>query len=228
MQHDFGPDYWEGHWADLAPEGRGTMVDAPANVHTTRELADLDPGATGTALDAGCGAGAEAIWLAGRGWRVTGADFSPTALAHAARRADEAGVADRVTWVEADLCAWAPPRPVDLVTTHYAHPAMPQLAFYARLAGWVAPGGTLLIVGHRHTPHRPGEGRAHDAHAPAGGDGHDGPPEATLIRAADVVALLDPALWDVVTAEEIDGTRLRHDGAEREMHDVVVRAVRRN
>ena len=41
----------------------------------------------GTALDAGCGEGAEATWLASRGWDVTAADISAEALARAAARA---------------------------------------------------------------------------------------------------------------------------------------------
>ena len=102
----------------------------------------------GTALDAGCGAGAEAIWLASRGWQVTAADISSEALARAAERAAAAGGRPCVEWVEADLSVWEPGTRFDLVTTHYAHPAMPQLEFYDRIAEWVAPGGTLLIVGH--------------------------------------------------------------------------------
>ena len=51
-------------------------------------------------------------------------------------------------WVQADLSTWNPDARYDLVTTHYAHPAMPQLEFYDRIASWVAPGGTLLIAGH--------------------------------------------------------------------------------
>lgn len=245
MEYDVDQDYWENHWVEIGGTGRGTMVDAPPNAHTVLELGGLDPRrpdgqSPGTALDAGCGAGAEAIWLAERGWRVTGADFSATALTHAARRAREAGVADAVTWVEADLCTWTPEHPIDLVTTHYAHPEMPQLDFYARIAGWVAPGGTLLIVGHRHTPPRPDDHahnthNTHDAHddGPHTDDAHDddthteSPPPETLVSAAAVTALLDPELWEIVTAEQIDGTRVRHDGTVRPVHDVVVRAVRR-
>ena len=52
---------------------------------------------------------------------------------------------DRVQWVRADLSVWEPESTYDLVTTHYAHPAMPQLDFYDRIASWVTPGGTLLI-----------------------------------------------------------------------------------
>jgi hypothetical protein len=58
--------------------------------------------------------------------------------------------------VEADLTSWEPGRQFELVATSYAHPAMPQLAFYARISGWVAPAGRLLIVGHlrEHEPTR--------------------------------------------------------------------------
>ena len=125
------------------------MGGNPPNPYLAREISGLVPG---TALDAGCGAGAEAIWLASHGWQVTAADISSEALARAAERAAAAGGwPSACEWVEADLSVWEPGTRFDLVTTHYAHPAMPQLEFYDRIAGWVAPGGTLLIVGHLHT-----------------------------------------------------------------------------
>ena len=49
----------------------------------------------GDALDVGCGEGADAIWLAARGWRVTGVDVSVVALERAARHATAQGAADR-------------------------------------------------------------------------------------------------------------------------------------
>ncbi|MEK8108387.1 class I SAM-dependent methyltransferase [Micromonospora sp. M12] len=73
-------------------------------------------------MDAGCGTGAEAIWLASHGWQVTAVDISSEALARAAVRAEGSAVSDRVRWVEADLTTWAPKTRFDLVTTHYAHP----------------------------------------------------------------------------------------------------------
>ncbi|URN08221.1 methyltransferase domain-containing protein [Actinomadura madurae] len=217
MEHEFDKDYWERHWQDES--GPASMAGHSPNPYLAREAGDLVPG---TALDAGCGAGAEAIWLASRGWRVTAADISSAALARAAERAAASGVAsgaangvsERLRWVEADLSVWTPDTRFDLVTTHYAHPAMPQLDFYARIAGWVAPGGTLLIVGHLHR-------HGHDE-----GSGHFPPAEASATAAA-ITARLDRTAWDVVTAEETDRTLTGHGGGETVLHDVVVRAVRR-
>ena len=122
-------------------------------------------------------------------------------------------------WVEADLSTWEPQRPYDLVTTHYAHPAMPQLAFYARLSRWVAPGGTLLVVGHLHSASPDAHGHGHDH-----GHRHEPPPEAASATAAGITALLAAAEWDVVTAVEQE--RTVGDDPAATLHDVVVRATR--
>jgi SAM-dependent methyltransferase len=53
---------------------------------------DASAGPPGNALDAGCGTGAHAIELARRGWRVTGIDAVPLAVARARARAEAAGV----------------------------------------------------------------------------------------------------------------------------------------
>jgi hypothetical protein len=135
-----------------------------------------------------------------------------------------------VVWVEADLSVWQPEERFDLVTTHYAHPAMPQLDFYARVADWVAPGGTLLIVGHLASDAGDASGHGY-GHAQHGGHGagHAGgePPAEASVRASDVAALLGDRGWQVVTADE----RRRTVAGDREesasLYDVVVRAVRR-
>ncbi|XRQ15176.1 SAM-dependent methyltransferase [Actinomadura welshii] len=207
--HAFDKEYWERHWHQGRHDGLGSMDVAPPNPHLALEVGGLVPG---TALDAGCGAGAEAIWLASHGWQVTAADISAEALARAADRAAASGVSDRVRWVEADLGVWEPDARFDLVTTHYAHPAIPQLDFYERIAGWVAPGGTLLIVGHLHSPG-------------AAGHGHQHPAEATATPEA-VAARLDGSDWEIVVAEERHRT-LDHGGGKVELNDVVVRAARR-
>ncbi|MFC4223490.1 class I SAM-dependent methyltransferase [Lysinibacter cavernae] len=180
--HNFDREFWEQHWHERN-EQHGTPNEqaSPANPYLAQETASLTPG---TALDAGCGTGTEAIWLASQGWQVTGADISSTAL-EAARQATvnaaAAGqnVADRLTWVEADLTVWQPEETFDLVVTNYAHPTIPQLEFYSRLADWVSPGGTLLVIGHLHGHGDHGDG-AHADHAGSAlghdshGDSHHG------------------------------------------------------
>ncbi|NUW39829.1 class I SAM-dependent methyltransferase [Nonomuraea rhodomycinica] len=213
MTHAFDKDFWERRWRD---GGAGSMGGNPPNPYLARETGGLTPG---TALDAGCGGGAEAIWLAARGWHVTAADISSEALARAAARAAASGAGgaggagERLRWVEADLRVWSPDERFDLVMTHYAHPAMPQLEFYDRIAGWVAPGGTLLIVGHLDIPGSTGHG-------------HHPPAEASATAAA-VTARLDGAAWEIVTAEEHHRTLTGRGDRAVPLHDVVVRATRR-
>lgn len=206
MTHDFDQDYWDRHWhqahADTSPPGE--------NPYVRGEISSLAPS---TALDAGCGTGAEAIWLASRGWEVTAVDIAAEALARAAERAASSEAAGRVRWVEADLTSWSPGRRFELVMTHYAHPAMPQLAFYDRIADWVAPGGTLLIVGHLHAS-------GADEH------GHEPPAEAS-VTLTDITAGLHRTGWEIVTAESHDRMVTTPDGRAVPLHDVVVRAIRR-
>lgn len=207
----FDKDYWEAHWA--RGEGRDDDQWIPPNPHLEAELDELTPG---TALDAGCGEGAEAIWLATRGWRVTAVDISAAALDRVAARRGPA--AERVDWVEADLSTWQPDGRFDLVTTFYAHPTIPQLAFYERIADWVAPGGTLLIVGHLDAP-----GHDHEH----GSDHRSEPLAKASVTAENVTAVLDLTLWQVVTAEEKERALAHGNGRTTHLRDVVVRATRR-
>ncbi|MGY1638819.1 class I SAM-dependent methyltransferase [Geodermatophilus sp. SYSU D00742] len=154
----------------------------------------------GTALDAGCGEGADALWLAERGWRVTAVDFSAVALERAAAHARARGLDDRITWLHADLDAWTPAAGgADLVTAHYLHSrGADRPALFARLAGAVAPGGTLLVVGHLLGGDHPRGGHHHEH---PGTPGHD--PDL-LYTAEEVAAVLDPAQWRDVVAETRD------------------------
>ena len=106
------------------------------------EAADLSPG---QALDLGCGEGGDALWLAGRGWLVTAVDISRVALERAAAAASET----KVCWTHGDITVSPPPAGAfDLVSAlYFPLPRSAPAALQSLLAA-VAPGGTLLVVGH--------------------------------------------------------------------------------
>ncbi len=109
---------------------------------------ELEHVAPGRALDLGCGEGRNAVWLAARGWRVTGVDFSRVALEKAQLLAGDRGV--EVEWVEADVRTWRPDEAAyDLVIVCYLHlQAEERRQAFAHAAAGLAPGGTFLVVGH--------------------------------------------------------------------------------
>ena len=184
----FDRDFWEQRWAQVLRDHADQVAGRPPNAYVTAELADLSPG---RALDAGCGHGAETIWLAARGWQVTGVDFSATALGMAASTAESIGadVAERIEWVEGDLGTWAPAeRAFDLVVCLYVHVEGSVTDLVRRLASGVAPDGSLFVVGH--LPVDPTTGRP----SPAAGQ--------VQVTVADAVDALDAQEWEVVLAEE--------------------------
>jgi SAM-dependent methyltransferase len=205
---EFGGDYWEGRYRTGHPTG----LDDPSPA-LVAETGALPPA---LALDAGCGRGADGIWLASRGWQVTAVDVSATALARARGRARAAGdeVADRIDFVHADLAGWHPDgRQFDLVTSHYVHLPGPADELFCRLASWVAPGGTLLVVGHDSRDGLDDQGHAH--------------PPAAQIRTEQITAGLPEDRWEIVVAESRTQQVQRPDGAGVvPLHDVVVRARR--
>ena len=201
---EFGAAYWEERYR--GGEGATRHDPSPSLVAEASGLA------AGTALDAGCGRGADAVWLGARGWRVTAVDVSPAALGHGqqAARAAGPGVAERIAWVHADLGDWEPGERFDLVTSHYVHVPGSAEDLFGRLASWVAPGGTLLVVGHD------------------GGPGHGQPhPPGSQVRARQVTSALAGGSWEVLVAESRTHTVQRPGGAGAvTLHDVVVRARR--
>lgn len=231
MTNQFDKDYWDEVWAGTGERDRAaSMAGNPPNPHLIREVAGLRPG---TALEAGCGGGAEAIWLASQGWQVTAVDIAAEALERAALRAAGAGLGDRIFWQKSDLSTWEPSARFDLVTTHYAHPSIAQLDFYARIAEWVAPGGTLFIVGHlRRCGHGHGHGleRGQDRSHDHIGDRHHHdahPPDGASVTAAAITQRLDPDDWEIVTTEEVSRPMPDPAGRVVTVHDAVVRAIRR-
>jgi SAM-dependent methyltransferase len=125
-----------------AAEPAGLLVEAAAG----------RPG-RGTALDLGCGSGAFSVYLAQRGYQVTGIDFIPAALAMAKARSDNENV--KVTWVLADLLEWDSGQQFDLIldsgclhTIRAAH--MPR--YKRKLLEWLASDGDFILAhwGKRH------------------------------------------------------------------------------
>ncbi|MGI8666389.1 MAG: methyltransferase domain-containing protein [Jatrophihabitans sp.] len=101
-------------------------------------------------LDCGGGSGSLAVPLAARGAQVTVVDISIDALATLLRRATEAGVADRVTAVQADAEAVAevlPSASFDLVLAHGVLQSVANPAYAVRqLAGVLRPGGVASLL----------------------------------------------------------------------------------
>ena len=138
----FTQEFWDEKYA-----GSERIWSGRPNQALVQVVTDLPPG---TALDVGCGEGADAVWLPQRGWQVTGADVSVVALDRARAHAAEAGVAERTSWRHADLVAGDElPGDQDLVTAMFVH--VPDARFeqvYTAVASAVRPGGTLVIAAH--------------------------------------------------------------------------------
>jgi thioredoxin reductase/SAM-dependent methyltransferase len=205
-QRFFGEQAWEDRYS-AKPEGIWSGNPNPVLVS---ETFDLTPG---TALDVGCGEGADALWLAARGWRVTGTDISTVALGRAAAHGKSQGL--EVDWHHVDLLA-EPPRAgaFDLVTAHFMQlPEADRVVLYGHLASAVAPLGTLLLVGHHPSDMHTTVGRPHL---------HD-----MFFTVEQLVADLDPKAWEVLVAEARPRQAKDPDGNDVTIHDTVLRARRR-
>lgn len=209
MPEQFDQAFWDERYSS-----HPALWSGEPNRHVVSETSDLPPGA---ALDVGCGEGADAIWLAERGWRVTAVDLSVVALERGAANAAAAGaaIADRIEWRHADLATWDPGSAVyDLVSAQYLHfPAALRDTVFARLAASVAAGGTLLIVGHHPSDLQTSVPRPSHPELFYTGD--------------DLAATLDPQQWEIVTNGAPGRTATDPDGRSVTIHDTVLRARRR-
>ncbi|WP_168582562.1 class I SAM-dependent methyltransferase [Gephyromycinifex aptenodytis] len=124
------------------------------NRWVVQELGTLMPS---TALDLGSGEGRNAIWLASEGWRVTALDFSQVALDRARSLAEKAAQEYQreldITWQCQDASSAELPRSAfDAVLVCYLHlPEYERTPAMRAAARALAPGGTLLVVGHDTT-----------------------------------------------------------------------------
>ncbi|ANH38416.1 Tellurite methyltransferase [Nocardioides dokdonensis FR1436] len=206
-EHGAGPMWTAEFWDERYAEKSAIWSGRP-NARLVEHVASLPPG---TALDVGCGEGADALWLAGRGWQVTGVDLSQVALDRAAARAREEGL--EIDLRQRDLISAPVPGTFDLVSVFFMHVPRPVFdGLYAKLAAAVRPGGSLLVVAHHPDDEHTGVRR------PRGEDLLFGPERVT--------ALLDDGEWDVRVADT--PTRSQDlDGAPVTVTDTVVHSVRR-
>ncbi len=209
MDVELNADFWDERYRSA-----DALWSGEPNAQLLAEVKELAPG---SALDVGCGEGADTIWLAERGWRVKAIDISGVALERGRAQAAVVGdeVARRIEWLCADVLAREPPAGAyDLVSAHFMHFANPQReVFFRRLAAAVKPHGTLLIVAH-----------------------HPSDLQTTARRwrmpdyfytAEDVTASLEPDCWDVHVAEARPRAVTDPEGQPVTVHDVVLRACRR-
>ena len=131
------------------------------------------------------------------------------AIERAAKRASAHGLA--ITWLHADLAKTSVPETYDLVTTHFLHvPKSEQQPLFSHLAAAVAPGGTLLVVGHDLSDMAK-------------------MPRPDLVEygwtAEEVAATLGEG-WTIETAGARPRQAVGADGDEITIHDAVLRARR--
>ena len=194
-----GSQIWSGN-------PNGTLVN---------ELTGVEPG---RALDVGAGEGGDAVWLAEQGWTVTANDISQRALDRVANEAQRRGLHIANNHADANDLEPFPAESFDLVTAHYASiPRTADRRGVQNLIRAVAPGGTLLVVGHDLAPMR----------TPIDPRNHSRPfdPDA-YVRVEDVASVLAP---DPNWVIDVNETRPRPPGAASASHhvdDVVLRARR--
>lgn len=204
--------YWEGRYS-TAPMWSG---------HVNRTLADVVAAyPPGTALDLGCGEGADALWLADHGWRVTAVDIAPSAVARATDAARAAGWDDdRARFAVVDLddegaLETEAPGPFDLVTASFLHSPVElnRVAVLRRAATLVAPGGRLVVLSH--------------AAPPPWASGLDHAGHRFSSPADDLKALDLGANWSVEIVEVRERAATAPDGSPAELLDGLV-VVRRD
>jgi len=198
---------WEDHYGE-----RERVWSGRVNVR----LAELvDPMTPGRALDLGCGEGADAMWLAERGWHVTAVDISQTALDRAAADAAARDVAASIDFRRHDVTESFPEGVFDLVSAQFLHSTVPmdRAAVLRRAAAAVAPGGTLLVADHGAAPpwskpdHRP----------------HEFPSAAQVVESLN----LDDTQWERVRVEAVDRDAVGPDGQQAVLTDNVIVLRRR-
>src|ERR1700751_4307286 len=109
---------WEEHYGE-----RERVWSGRVNVRLAELVDAMTPG---RALDLGCGEGADAMWLAERGWHVTAVDISQTALDRAAADAAARDVPGSIDFRRHDLTESFPEGVFDMVSAQFLHSTVPM------------------------------------------------------------------------------------------------------
>lgn len=199
---DDAREHWDRHYGE-----RERVWSGRVNARLVEIAGDLHPG---TALDLGCGEGADAVWLAERGWHVVAVDVSEVALGRAAAAAKSHGVSELIDFRRHDLGTTFPAGSYDLVSAQFLHSTieLDRLAILRRAAGTVAPGGVLAIVDHGAAP--PWAGKHHHDH-------HFAPAEEVLAGLA-----LSPQGWERLRVGPSQRSATGPDGAEATLVDNLI------
>ena len=189
-------------------QGRDLVWTAAPNQFLVAEVDSLVPG---RALDLGCGEGRNSVWLAEQGWTVTAVDFSDVGISKGREMADKRGV--EVAWVVEDLNRFEPAdQAFDLVIDFYIHiPPDQRNSLLRKAARAVAPGGTLLVVGHDLSNLK---------------DGYGGPQDPALLFTPEDVGVALSEL-KLVTSTRV-GRTVENESGRFEAIDTLVRAERRS
>ncbi len=207
-EHSFNREYWEERYG-----ASGLAWSGNPNPVLVTEVTPLTPG---RALDIGSGEGADAFWLAQHGWHVTAVDIAVNALDKARAHAEsvDSVAAARIEWQQNDVAEWSPePQSFDLVSSQFMHLPEPTIStLFRSLAAAVAPGGTLLIVGHDASDH---DENSH----------HRGHLKEVMFTVEDVLT----AIKDEELQVEVAESRARKVTMPQQgefVHDIVVLATR--
>ncbi|NLZ98058.1 MAG: class I SAM-dependent methyltransferase [Micrococcus sp.] len=207
--------FWDERYGESDAIWSGNVNVALADVVVERELE------VGTALDLGCGEGADALWLAQHGWRTTGLDISVVAVQRARAAAKAQGFSETQARFEAaDLMSWNSDQKFDLITASFLQsPVQFDRAQALHVAqDLVAPGGRLLVISHASFPPW-----AKDHHEDAD---HEAKHETTTPESELELLQLDERRWSVEIAELRSREITAPDGKLASLDDTVILARR--
>jgi len=206
------------HWNQRYREAQ-RLWSGNVNAALPRLVERLQPG---TALDLGCGEGADVIWLAQRRWQATGVDISTVAIQRAAEAARTHGLTEnQVRFEVGDVTTWHSAKRYDLVVAAFlhSHGVFDRKAALRTAKDHVTDGGTLVVISHATFP--PWAKAQHDDADHERSEHEPATPESEL-----EFLQLNPADWTVEVAEVQSRQAIGPEGQQAELDDTVIMARR--